>query len=496
MSEYVVVMDCGATNAAVVAVDERGRVAASASRPSAPVPQPGGQPDWLVWDLDEVWGKLGEACAEVCAQVGRERVRAVAVTTFGADGAPLRPDGTLAYPVISWQCPRTAALARSIGERMAPWEIYRLTGYQVISFNTVLKFMWLRTHAPQALEGTRWLMMAGLLGHRLCGEQSVDPTAACTTMAMDLGRRDWSRQMLDLAGVTPEWFPPWREPGQVIGQVHSQAASRTGLPEGIPVVAAGHDTQFAIIGSGATPAEAILSSGTWEILALRSDRFAPNREGYEQGLIIEADAVPGYWNPQMLMIASGVLEWVRRHFWADHPEHEAMIAEAEAVAPGAGGVAVLPAFVEGVGPTKRLGALGTVAGLTITTSRAQVYRAALEGLAFQLRHALDILRQATGVKPQAIRIVGGGARNRLWNQLRAETTGLPVIALGQQEATVLGAARFCQVATGIHCSLEAASQAADTGAVTYEPTGQAEAYGRLYERYLRLAEAAGKYYAP
>ena len=490
MKDLVVVMDCGATNATVVAVDEGGRLVASASRPNVPVPQPGGSPGWLIWDLEEVWGKLADACTEVCAQVGGQRVAAVAVTTFGADGAPVRADGGLAYPVISWQCPRTAELARDFARCHDPWEAYRLTGYQVISFNTLLKFMWLRQHAPAALESTRWLMMAGLLSRQLCGEASVDPTAACTTMAMDLAQRDWSPQMLALAGVDPSWFPAWREPGQVIGQVHAQAAQRSGLPPGALVVAAGHDTQFAIIGSGAAPGEAILSSGTWEILALRANKFLPNREGFEQGLIVEADAQAGYWNPQMLMIASGVLEWVRRHFWGQ-AGHETMIAQARQVEPGAGGVMVLPSFVAGVGPAKSTGALGTITGLTITTQPAAIYRAALEGLSFQLRHALDILTRCTGEKPQAIRLVGGGAKNALWNQVRADVTGLPVVAVGQQEATVLGAARFCQVAAGLHDSLQAAGAAsADT---TYQPQA-AGAYQALYQRYLELPQLLAPHY--
>ena len=493
MGELVVVMDCGATNATVVAVDGAGRLVASASRPNAPVSQAGGQ-GWLVWDLDEVWGKLAAACREVCAGVGGQPIRAVAVTTFGADGAPVRPDGALAYPVISWQCPRTAGLAREMGKVMDPWDIYRETGYQVISFNTLLKFMWLREHAAQALEGTRWLMMAGLLGLRLCGEQSIDPTAACTSMAMDLARRDWSERMLALAGVDASWFPQWREPGQVIGKVSSQAAADSGLPAGTLVVAAGHDTQFAIIGSGAAPGEAILSSGTWEILALRDHRFSPNREGFEQGLIVEADAVPGYWNPQMLMIASGVLEWVRRHFFADHPEHEAMIAQAREVPPGAEGVAIVPSFVAGVGPAKRQAALGSVAGLTITTQPAQVYRAALEGLSCQLRHALDILAGCCGVSPRTIRLVGGGARNPLWNQLRAEVTGLPVTVVGQQEATVLGAARFCQVAAGIHGSREGAAGAGGDGDVTYQPSALSALYQEQYQRYRRLVDCLEPHY--
>src|SRR5205823_10170986 len=109
---------------------------------------------------------------------------------------------------------------------------------------------------------------------------------------------------------------------------------------------------------------------------------------------------PGLWNPQCLMMGSGVLEWVRGQFYAGLPAgaeaYGTMIAEAEAASVGAGGVTLIPSFVAGAGPTRRYQTQGTLLGLGVATGRGQLYRAALEGLAFQLRAALDMLAQTTG----------------------------------------------------------------------------------------------------
>jgi L-fuculokinase len=270
-----IVFDCGSTTLTAAAVDERGEVVASAARPNETVPQqqagadaaPIPAPDWRVWDLDAIWNKLCSASREVTAKLDPPRIHGVIATTWGADGAPVRPDGTLAYPIISWQCPRTAPLVDAIGERMAPREIYTRTGYPVIAFNTLLRWVWLRRHVPRVLDAPhRWMMVAGLLSHRLTGEMSIDVTGASTTMAMDLGRRAWSEPMLALAGLDSGFFPRWVEPGDRIGSVSAAASRQTGLPEGCPVFAGGHDTQFAVIGSGAVAGEAVVSSGTWEIL--------------------------------------------------------------------------------------------------------------------------------------------------------------------------------------------------------------------------------------
>jgi L-fuculokinase len=482
-SDLAVVLDCGATNARAVAIDETGQVVAEASRPNAPRPQPGGEPGWLIWDLDEVWGKLADASREACAGLSAGRIRAVTVTTFGADGAPLTRDGTLTYPIISWQCNRTEPTMQRLAQEMDPWDIYAETGYLLIPFNTLLRLLWLRQHAPQALDGADvWLMTPGLLSHRLSGEFSIDPTIAGTMMCMDMGKRTWSAEMLSLADLDASFFPRWVEPGEVIGQLTTAAAEATGLPAGIPVVAAGHDTQFAAVGSG-----------TWEILMLRAGRYGPTRFAFEEGALIECDAEPGLWNPQLLMMASGVLEWIRDHFYRDIADrsnaYQQMIADARDLPPGATGVTVLPSFVAETGPTKKHNTHGTILGLTITTRREQVYRAALEGLACQLRHALGILREAFPFEPKGIRVVGGGARNDLWNQIRADVTGLPVTTISQLEATVLGAAMFALVGAGRFSSVHEAQAAMASGETTTEPSAARSAYDELYARY-RLAPPA------
>ena len=499
-TQVVIVLDCGSTNATVIAVDAEGKIVASASRENEPSPQPGSPDGWVIWDLAAVFGRLCEACQEVCGQLQDAEIKAVTTTTFGADGAPLGADGKITYPVICWQDERTEALATSITGTMPAWRIFAETGYQIIPFNTLLRLVWLLKNHPQALEDAEcYLMMAGLLSHLLCGETSIDPTAAGTMMAMDLARRDWSDKMLALAGLDSSFFPRWTEPGEVIGQVHEPGSQVSGLPVGVPVVAAGHDTQFAAVGCGGRAGEAVLSSGTWEILMLRHDRFEPSQFGFEEGLLYECDAEPGLWNPQLLMMGSGVLEWMRDLLYADIADRSeaygAMIAEAERLAPGADGVTILPSFVPSTGPTKKHKTRGTALGLEIATERGQLYRAALEGLSFQMRHALEILCEATGSAAGGIRVVGGGSKNQLWNQIRADVTGLPITITEQKEATVLGAAMFAFVGGGTFADVAEAQNAMTVGEMTVEPSANSEAYQGLYEKYRIAAPELEAFYA-
>ncbi|MBO3803399.1 MAG: L-fuculokinase, partial [Candidatus Brockarchaeota archaeon] len=282
----------------------------------------------------------------------------------------------------------------------------------------------------------------------------------------------------------------------VVGEVTPESGRTLDLKAGTPVVASGHDTQFALVGSGAKPGEVVLSSGTWEILEMRVPSFKPDRAGFEGGLITEADAEKGLWNPQLLMMGSAVLEWIRERFYPDlgGRDYGTMIEEASRLRAGSGGVMVLPSFVPDSGPTRKHGTRGTILGLTLQASRAHVYRAALEGLSFQLRHALRILEESVGFDARGIRVVGGGSRNELWNQIRSDVTGLPVTVTEQREATVLGAALTAFVGIGRYGSIGEAARAVKFRHKLFRPGRDRATYEKLFRKFVELpGKLAGHY---
>ncbi|HCA45774.1 MAG TPA: hypothetical protein DEP45_00050 [Armatimonadetes bacterium] len=192
------------------------------------------------------------------------------------------------------------------------------------------------------------------------------------------------------------------------------------------------------------------------------------------------------------------MEWIRERFFGDITSramaYERMVAAAEEVEPGACGVMMLPSFLPDAGPNAPHHTKGTLLGLGLGTTPGQIYRAGLEGLCFQLRHAAEVLQRSTGFEPAGIRLVGGGARNPLWNQLRADVTGLPVTTISNEEATVAGAAIFAFIGAGTFGSVEEGQQAAALGERTTEPGEGASAYDDLYAAYRRLGPALAEHY--
>jgi L-fuculokinase len=483
MLKAVLILDCGATNVKACLVDTRGKIIASHSLANETVPDPdyaGG----LIWDIESIWNKLSTCSRKICSGIRDTEIIAVTVTTFGVDGAAMKADGTLCYPVISWQCSRTGEIEKNISKYADPEWLYKISGLQSYHFNTIHKLIWLRENRPDVLEEMdHYVLMPSLILHKLTGRFVTDTTMAGTSMLTDLKKRTFSDEILKPLGLDQSIFPTMVEPGTVIGKVTEAAAESIGIKPGVAVIAAGHDTQFAIIGSGAGVNQPVLSSGTWEVLMVRSPAATLQIPLRESGITIEFDSRPGLVNPGVQWVASGVLEWIGRILYSDLPEtdskYSTMISEAADVPPGSGGVTVIPELFPGGYSGKK----GNINGFTHETRRAHIYRATLEALCYYARNGLEKLQKAGDYMAENVICVGGGSKNKLWNQIRADVLGIPVRALDMKETTALGAALVAFTAMGVYATVEEAFQALDNQYAEYFPGKDSVTYSRLYNDY-------------
>lgn len=465
--DIVIVFDCGATNVRVIAIDSRGNIVASGSSPNNPSPDPF-NPEWRIWDVDEIWRRMCSASKEVTGKVNRNDICGVTVTTFGVDGTLFDSGGNMLYPVISWQCERTAPIMAGIDKYIPLNDLYEECGVLPFTFNTINKLIWFMENRPDLVEkSSRFLFMPSVFTFMLTGEMVNDTTMAGTSMATSLLSRKFSDLILNRIGFPGDKFGDPAEAGTIIGHITNKSSQLTGIPENIPVVSTGHDTQFAIFGSGAEINQPVLSSGTWEILMVRSEGFKTGKEQLELSITTELDSRPGIYNIGNQWIASGILEWARKNLYPDLTAdiYEKMIAGAEKVPPGCNGVKVVPKFYEELKGKPG----GQILGLTMESTRDEIYRAMLEALSLRLDEGKRALENAGGFKASGILCVGGGSKNRLWNKLRAEFTGVPVKIISQKETTVLGASLFVQSACGNASSPEEARSLIDYKTEIIEP---------------------------
>jgi len=465
--DIVIVFDCGATNVRVIAINIKGEILASESFPNHTVPDPM-YPEYRIWDVNRIWERMCRASQKVVSKINPKQIAGVTVTTFGVDGTLFDKSGKMLYPVISWQCERTNDIMNNIERYLPLTDLYNESGVLPFSFNTINKLIWFAGNKPDIVsKSSHFLFISSIFSFFLTGEMVNDTTMAGTSMLTSLKSRNFSEEILGKIGFPREKLGTPVEPGTITGRVTLKSSEETAIPEGIPVVATGHDTQFAIFGSGAGINQPVLSSGTWEILMVRSDRYRSGKEQLDLGITTELDSRPNLYNIGNQWIASGVLEWARRNFYSEITEnvYETMVAGAEKIPQGCNGVKVNPKFYEELKGKPS----GQILGLTMETTRDEIFRAILEALSLRLAEGKRALENAGGFKSESILCVGGGSKNRLWNQLRADYTGVPLKIIDQKETTVLGASLFVQAACGNTGSPEEARSGIDYKTEIIEP---------------------------
>lgn len=493
MTERIIlVMDCGATNVRTVAVSDKGIILAQHSLPNKTSKDPFNE-NYCIWDVYEIWSKLIKTTREVLNKVDKKKIAGVTVTTFGVDGAPLSENGELLYPVISWQCERTKPVMDNIGKYMPLNDIFSVTGLQPYSFNTINKLIWFKENKPEILESMhKFLFIPSIFIYFLTGEMVNDTTMAGTSMLTKLGPQNYSKDIFDAIGVDPGKFCPLAKPGDNVGKVTGKASNETGIPVNTPVILTGHDTQFAIFGSGASENQPVLSSGTWEILMVRSKEYSTKNKIFNSGITTEFDAIQGLYNIGIMYVSSGIVEWVKKMFYSEEKDdtvYDTMINEALEIPTGSKGTIFYPEFFSETGS-----GMGSIMGISMDTTRGQIFRACIESLSYKSRQSLELLQEAGNFIADSIICVGGGSKNKLWNQIRADVMGIPVKLIGQKETTVLGAALFAIFGTGDYNNPYEVRDVINYNEHVIVPSPDSKTYHDYYEKYLELQKNLSQAY--
>ena len=338
------------------------------------------------------------------------------------------------------------------------------------------KLRWLQAHQPHAYERSVTVLSAkDWINFKLTGAVAIDAPEASCTYLYDVAQGGWSRALAERLGIDLTRLPPIREPHEVLAGVCRAASAQTGLPEGTPVVVGISDYPGALLGSGViAPGLASDVTGTSTLLTLCTaspvlDPAISNVRG----------ALPN-WSAFTILDAGGdAMSWARRacHEKAyDYASIESLAASAPA---GAGMLLFLP-YLSG----ERLGAGANAraqfVGLTSGHGAAHLHRAVMEGVAFAAARNLRIMALA-GNRLERMVAAGGGAKTRLWLEIKASLYGCPVLTTAAEECSVLGCAMLAGTGIGLFADL------ADAAARLVHVTGEILPNPRWAETYARLA---------
>ncbi len=428
----VIAVDASTTATKAVAFDPRGATVAVGR---APLDRSSPQPGWQEQDAEAWWRATTTALRDLAASIDVANVRALCITHQRETFVCLDEAGEPLRPAILWLDTRAADQIRRLGTAT----VHERSGKPPSTTPSLYKIAWLAEHEPEVMRRTATVAdVHAFLVERLTGRRVTSWASADPLSVVDMRTFSYAPDLLALAGLHVDQLPELVAPGAILGLMTAAAAGATGLPAGLPIVAGAGDGQCAGIGAAVTRASlAYLNLGTGLTLGTHADEYR-----WSRAYRTLSSPIPGRWMLEALL-ASGVLSlaWFRDLVARDRePGAEERLQRLAAdTPPGSGGLLFLPYLTSAETPYWDPLARGAWVGLRDDHGLGHMYRAILEGIAYEQRLVLDLIEESTGAPVALLRAMGGGSRNRLWLQILADVLGRPIAVGDQVETTALGA---------------------------------------------------------
>lgn len=487
-------IDAGTSRVRALVFSGKGRLLSMGSA-SAPTRRP--RAGWAEQDAEAIWQACCQAVTSAVAGLEQPmHIRSLAIASVGEAFVPLDRSGEPTYPVIGWYDERPTDELPALYERVGRKKLFEITGLTPDPTLTLLKLLWLKAHAPDAFERTTSILnITHYLAWRLTGVPGADYTQASRSLAFDLHQRVWADDLILENGIKPTLFQPLRPLGAKLGMVLPAVAESLGLPGDCVVGVGGHDHLLGALAVDALRPGLMLNSlGTAEAVTLAVERSITDRRlsacGFNQGVLMVQDIAIAYVFGGFQTSGASV-EWFRG-LLDQAVSHDVLIQEAENISPGSNGVTFVPDLRGKLVPEPDPHARGAFFGLNADVGRDTLFRAILEGLAFEARQSIDALNDIEGV-PEicGIRAIGGNTQNALLLKIKASVYQQPIVANEMPEATALGAALLGGLAAGLWPSLAAALEGLEDETTVTDPVdGWTSLYEQRYQEVYRHAYAA------
>lgn len=509
--DHILAIDNGTQSVRALLFDPRGNLLARSRVPIEAYFST--QPGYAEQQPEVFWQAVCDACQQLWQVSGvvKESIAGVALTTQRGTLINLDQNGEPLRPALVWLDQRRTENLKPIGGR---WGLaFRLSGMTgtVAYLQAEAEANWLRTYQPGVWNNTRkYLLLSGYLTYRLTDRYADSIGCQVGYLPFDYKRQQWAKSSdwkWQAVPLDRAWLPELIAPAQPLGQISRSAAEATGIPVGLPLIAAAADKACEVIGSGALdPHIGCLSYGTTATINTTQRRYVeaiplipPYPSAVPDAYSLEIQIYRGYW----------MVSWFKSEFG----HHEQRVAEERGITPeelfdellrvvppGADGLVLQPYWSPGLkmpGPEAR----GAIIGFGGQHTRAHVYRAILEGLAYALRDGTERTSKRSGIPVTELRVAGGGSQSNQAMQITADVFGLPASRPHLYEASGLGAAIDAAVGLKLHPDFDTAIKEMTRLGDRFEPNPQAHAiyeeiyrnvYGRMYGRLKPLYEALRK----
>lgn len=494
MRELLLGVDIGTSACKVAVFNQQGEVIASGNGGyQVYYPHPG----WAEQNPDEWWSAVCSAIGDVLKKgnVKPEEIKGIGVDGQSWSAIPIDKDGNVLTNTPIWMDTRAQSICDRLNVEIGADNIFQVAGNSMQPSYSTAKILWYKENMPEVYANTYKILQSNaFIVYRFTGICSQDKSQGYGLHCFDMRTGTWNMEMCKKLGIPESFLSDIYECSEIVGGVSEKAAKETGLLEGTPVVAGALDAACGTLGSGVIhPGETQEQGGQAGGMSICLDEYAADPR-----LILSYHAVPNQWILQGGTVGGGgVMRWIEKELG----DYERSIAKeggksslvqfnelAEKVSAGSDGLIFLPYMSGERSPIWDPNAKGVYYGLDFSKTKGHLIRAAMEGVAYSLKHNLDI-GEKTGAKVEELLAMGGSANSLLWTQIKSDVTGKPITVPSSDTATTLGAVMLAGVGIGMYKDFEEAVKITVKKTRHHEPDMEKHAiYQKNYETYLEIYE--------
>lgn len=481
-------LDVGTAGCKASVIDEGGNILFYSYREySLESPQPG----YVEIDARVVWDAVKQVLRKAAAE--KLEVSALAIASFGEGVVLLDEKDEVIANSIFYSDIRGGEEIGDILKRFDAGQIQSVTGMPINPMYSSNKLLWIKKHRPEDYRRARRIMLFGdFISYMLTGEAAVDYSLASRTQLFDIGKEQWAESIAGPLGIDMGRFSKPVRAGTPVGRLAKEAVRETGLPKELLVVAGGHDQAMAALGAGAVyTGDSVDGVGSAECITLVLGKEDISGRMYEYNYCCEPFVLPGRYITLAFNSSSGTsMKWYRdcieREKAAEYErEGKNLYRELdEACGREPSPVWFLP-HVAGSGTPHMDAAMGgAFLGLRVSTTKAQMYRAVLEGVCYEMMLNVNLLAEC-GLDLKEVIAVGGGSVSDVLMQIKANIMNREIKTLASPESGTLGLGLLCGYATGAYPDIEKAAKELAAVKKTYVPEAE---YAKQYSEKLAIYE--------
>lgn len=472
-------VDLGTSAVKLLMMDSEGKIQKIVSK-EYPLYFP--HPGWSEQKPEDWFEKSMEGIKELTAECDKSQVAGI---SFGGQMhglVALDKDDNVIRPAILWNDGRTGEETDYLNQVIGKDKLSLYTANIAFAGFTAPKILWMKKHEPENFAKISKIMLPkDYLAYKLSGSFCSDVSDASGMLLMDVKNRCWSKEMIEICGITEEQLPKLYESYEVVGTLKPEIAQELGLSADVKVIAGAGDNAAAAVGTG-TVGDGMcnISLGTSGTIFISSKNFGVDEHNalhsfahadgnyHLMGCMLSAASCNKWWNEEILKTT-------------DFAAEQAGIQKL-----GENQVFYLPYLMGERSPHNDPDARATFIGMTMDTTREDMTQAVLEGVAFAIRDSFEVAK-SLGIQIERTKICGGGAKSPLWRRMIANVLNIKVDRIESEEGPALGGAMLAAVACGVFSSVEEAAEKIVRVTETIEPEPElVEKYERQYQKFAKI----------